>query len=124
MHEVSLKSVKIFAYHGMFPQETVLGNWYEVDVAVKADFSKTAQTDDLSNGVDYQKLYEIIKSVMTSPKQLLETVLEIIFSDIIKVYPSVQSVEIKLRKLNPPVGGQVAYSQVSLYKEQVKGLWN
>ena len=53
---------------------------------------------------------------MDCNQKLLETVLDNIYRAIRIKYSSIDTVEIKLRKLNPPVGGQVAYSEVTLRK--------
>lgn len=118
MHIVKLKSARFFAYHGVFPQEQVLGNYYEVDIEVSGDFSVASESDDINHTVNYQALYEISKQQMSNSQKLLETVLDNIYNSILEQYPFVEYIEIKLRKLNPPVGGQVAYSEVTLRKEK------
>lgn len=118
MHIVKLKSARFFAYHGLYPQEAILGNWYEVDLEVMGDYSVASEYDDINHTVNYQALYEITKAQMLHPQKLLETVLNNIYLAIIQKYPFAESVELKLRKLNPPVGGQVAYSEVTLRKNK------
>ncbi len=118
MHKIKLKSARFFSFHGVFPQEQKLGNWYEVDVEVIGDFSLSSKSDNVDHTVDYQVLFEIVRQQMLHPQNLLETVLDTIYNSIVSHYPFVESTEIKLRKLNPPVGGTVAYSEVTLRKEK------
>ena len=116
MYKIKLKSARFFSYHGVFFQEQILGGWYEVDVEVSGDFSVASESDNIKDTVNYQVLYDLVKHQMDCNQKLLETVLDNIYRAIRAKYSSIDTVEIKLRKLNPPVGGQATYSEVTLRK--------
>src|SRR5690349_21962055 len=115
---VALEGLEFHAFHGVYPHELESGNWFEVDIAVETDFTDAAQHDDLAGTVNYETLFRIVKDEMASPSKLLETVAEKIVIDVLKALPAVLSVEIKISKLNPPIGGKCKKASVSLSKKR------
>ena len=41
---IFLKDIRCYAYHGVAPQENLIGNEYVIDLKLKVDISKAAQT--------------------------------------------------------------------------------
>lgn len=115
---VSLEGLEFHAFHGVYPHERESGNWFEVDVAVETDFSLAAATDELMGTVNYETLFKIVKAEMEQPSKLLETVAEKIANDVLEIFPNVLSVEFRISKLNPPIGGKCKKATVSLLKRR------
>lgn len=115
---VALEGLEFHAFHGVYPHERESGNWFEVDIAVETDFSLAAATDELMGTVNYETLFKIVKAEMEQPSKLLETVAEKIANDVLEIFPNVLSVEFKISKLNPPIGGKVRRATVSLMKRR------
>ncbi len=40
---ILLKEIRCYAYHGVAPQENLIGNEYLIDLKLKVDISKAAQ---------------------------------------------------------------------------------
>ena len=74
-YQVSIDDIRIFAFHGLYPEERILGNWYTLDVLVESE-SQPNFSDDIANTIDYSQIYLICKQVMAIPVDLLETVAE------------------------------------------------
>ena len=55
MDKMTLKGMRFFGYHGVFPEENKLGQQYIVGLELKLDLSDAAQTDDLAYTVNYRK---------------------------------------------------------------------
>ena len=115
---IALEGLEFHAYHGVYPHERESGNFFEIDIAVETDFSQGAAQDDLRGTVNYEVLFKIVKDEMDQPSRLLETVAEKIVSHVLVTLPSVSSVELKISKLNPPIGGKCRRSSVSLIKKR------
>ena len=49
---IFLKDIRCYAYHGV-PQENLIGNEYVIDLKLKVDISKAAQTDEVTDTVNY-----------------------------------------------------------------------
>ncbi|MEQ8244145.1 dihydroneopterin aldolase [Fulvivirga sp.] len=113
MGKISLEGLTFYAYHGFYERERELGNTFEVNITVEADFEKAAIDDELAETVDYEKLYAIASEVMEVPSKLLEQVVYKMASRILKELP-VNSVEVSLSKFNPPISGECKKATVSL----------
>jgi 7,8-dihydroneopterin aldolase/epimerase/oxygenase len=113
---IALEGLEFHAFHGVYPHERESGNFFEVDITVETDFSKAAATDELLGTVNYETLFKIVKDEMEQPSKLLETVAEKVANDVLEVFPNVVSVEFKISKLNPPIGGKCRKATVSLVK--------
>jgi dihydroneopterin aldolase len=116
--KISLEGLEFHAYHGVYPHERDSGNWFEVDITVNADFTEGAARDEISGTVNYETLFSIIKEEMEKPSKLLETVAGQIVKTVLLRLPAVEKVELKISKLNPPIGGKCRKASVSLIMER------
>lgn len=110
---IKLKDIRVFAYHGCMQEERVIGSDYLVQLLVKAHVSKAAISDDLRDTVDYVWLLDVVKKAMAKPSNLLEEVAKRIVDDIC-AEERIQSIELEIEKLNPPIEGDIASVGVSL----------
>ncbi|MBX2967318.1 MAG: dihydroneopterin aldolase [Cyclobacteriaceae bacterium] len=115
---VGLEGLEFHAFHGVYPHERESGNWFEVDVAVETDFSAAAFQDELSGTVNYETLFRIVKDEMDKPSKLLEKVAGKIIENILHELPVVQSVDIRISKLNPPIGGKCRRATIQVFKKR------
>ncbi|AZI27100.1 dihydroneopterin aldolase [Pedobacter sp. G11] len=109
---VALKDVKCFALHGFYSEEQLTGNHFIVDL--ETTFLPIGFDDELAQTVNYEDLNQIILEEMRNTQKLLETVLNNIINKVIALYPFVERVEVSIKKLNPPMPGQVGHSFVQL----------
>jgi dihydroneopterin aldolase len=101
---IILEGLEFFAYHGVSEAERQTGNKYIVDIRIVSDFEQAFLTDSIRQTVDYQKLYQLVKAEIEKPTKLLETIAKRV-SDQVHENFSVQSVQVSVSKLNPPIGG-------------------
>src|SRR5687767_5029249 len=118
MGKISLEGLEFHAYHGVYPHERDSGNWFEVDIEVEADFTQGAKTDELAGTVNYETLFEIAKAEMEVPSKLLETVAANIVDRVLAKLHAVQSVNVKIDKLNPPIGGKCKRASISISRKR------
>jgi len=102
-YQVSIDDIRIFAFHGLYPEERVLGNWYTLDVLVESE-SQPNFSDDIANTIDYSQIYAICKQIMDIPVDLLETVAEKIAQKIRHEISEEISILVQISKENPPMG--------------------
>ena len=112
MIKIALHGAEFFAYHGFYPQEEQLGNSYLVDIDVSFSPTGDIAEDKITHTVNYEHLYEIACDEMQRPKKLIETVAHGILDQVKAKYPNVDLIEVSIKKLNPPLGCKVAYSNV------------
>ena len=118
MGTVKIKNIRVYAYHGCLIEEGKIGSDYRVDLTVKADLSKSAKTDDLSDTVDYVHLNKIIKQEMAIRSNLLEEVAKRILDRIFSEIALVNKADVSVSKLNPPIGGNVAMVTIEMSKRR------
>jgi dihydroneopterin aldolase len=117
---VALEGLEFHAFHGVYPHERESGNWFEIDITVDTDFSVAAEQDELTGTVNYESLFKIVRQEMEIPSKLLETVAGKIADNVLNTFPQAESVELKISKINPPIGGKCRKASISLVKKQLK----
>lgn len=101
---IHLKGLKMYAYHGVLPQENQVGAEYTIDLRLKIDFTQAAETDRLEGTVNYAEVFNAVKKEMEIPSQLLEHVAWRIARRLLDDFPTISKVDIALYKQNPPMG--------------------
>ncbi len=114
MSTITLQNMKFHAYHGCFDFEKRDGNTFLVSVEMELDTYLAGMTDELNDTLNYQEVYDVIKQEMEIPSNLIEHVGQRILDAIVKQFPIVKSLKVKLSKLNPPLGGDVECVSIEL----------
>lgn len=115
---IKISNIRVYAYHGCMVEEGKIGSDYRVDLKVWADLKKSAKTDQLSDTVDYVHLNRIVKEEMAIRTKLLETVASTTLDRILSELELVSKAEVKISKLNPPIGGNVEMVSVIMNKKR------
>lgn len=112
---VRLINAVFYAHHGVMPEEHRVGRRFEVDVAIDLDVAAAALADDLALTVDYERVYQIARRVVTEQKvYLIERLAHLIAREVGGAFPAALAVEVTVRKPDPPVGGTVARAEVTV----------
>lgn len=118
MGKIYLEGAKIYAYHGCFKEETLIGTNFQVDIVLDVDLSAAAQSDNLNDTVNYQTVFQVVKKEMETPSKLLEHVAERCINSLFDNFSTIQKINIKIAKLNPPLGGHIDAVAVRLIRER------
>lgn len=118
---IKVENIRVFANHGCLSEETKIGSDYRVDVTVKANLKTSAKTDALSDTVDYVFLNKVVREEMAKPSQLLETVAQRILNRIFNEDKMVNKATVSVRKINPPIGGDVEMVTIKLTEKRKTG---
>lgn len=117
---IKVENIRVFANHGCLKEETAIGSDYRVDLVVRANLSKSAETDDLGDTVDYVFLNKVVREEMAKPSKLLETVAQRIIDRILNEDKLVTKVTVAVSKINPPIGGDVKMVTIKLSEKRKK----
>lgn len=101
MMKILVEKFRCKAGHGIYAEEQLTAAAFEVNLEVS--FEETGFITKLDQSISYAHLIEIIKSVMKEPVPLLETVCQLITTQIKADYPFVSEINISIRKLAPPI---------------------
>ncbi len=115
---IKVENIRVYAFHGCLIEEGKIGSDYRVGVKVKADLTKSSQSDELNDTVDYVHLNKIVKDEMAIRSALLEHVVDRILNEILNEIPMVQKCTVSVSKINPPIGGNVEMVTVSRKKKR------
>lgn len=114
MNIVSVIGVQSYAYHGCLSEETAIGGEFLTDVVIYTDFKKAAKKDDLSKTINYVDVNTIIEEEMAVRSDLIETVGYSILKRIKKISSSITRVKVEVKKINPPINGNVSYVSITV----------
>ena len=71
---IILEGMQFYGYHGVNPEERVLGQRYVVDLTADLDLRRAGQSDRLEDTVSYSHIYRTVRAVMEGePRNLLES---------------------------------------------------
>ncbi|KAL3131164.1 hypothetical protein ABBQ38_000469 [Trebouxia sp. C0009 RCD-2024] len=105
---IHLKGLVFHGYHGVLPEENLLGQKFVVDATLFVDLLKAGQSDNVHDTVSYADVYRHIKTVMEGqPHKLLESVAERLASEILNDYHQVQGLHVHIKKPHVAVTGVV-----------------
>jgi 7,8-dihydroneopterin aldolase/epimerase/oxygenase len=103
MDRMLLKRIVFYGYHGVYPEENRLGQKYIVDLDLRMDLARAAQTDDVNDKVNYAEIHARLKDIVEGPPvKLIETLAEKIASDVLRTYTSIIEATVSVTKPNPP----------------------
>lgn len=111
---IVIDALRIYAHHGVLPQERTVGGWFVLNLQLGVDFSRALETDCLGGTVSYADVYEVIKSEMAIPSNLLEHVGGRIVRALFQAFPTVSHIHLELLKENPPMGAECAGAGVCI----------
>ena len=107
MSKIFVNNAGFFCFHGCLHEESVIGAEYLVNIMVETNTDDAEKNDNLKSTVDYVDIYNAVKTEMDKPSKLLEVVMERIISSINKLDKNIVSVDVSIKKVNPPIGGCV-----------------
>lgn len=106
MDKINVNQMTFFGYHGVFPEETKLGQRFIVDLDVYCDLREAGESDDLTHSVNYAELYFLCREVVEGrPFKLIEAVAEKIASEVLLKFNPIMEVKVKVIKPDPPIPG-------------------
>lgn len=111
---INIDKAEFYAYHGVMPQEQVVGNTFWVSLTAEANVFAAVESDRLEQTLSYADMFEVIKKEMAIPSKLLEHVAGRIVKSLSLRFPSITEIDITVTKKNPPIVGQVEGAGVRL----------
>lgn len=116
MLTISLEQLHFHAAIGLYPEEKILGNDFMIDLHIHLD-EGNKPIDELSHTVDYVKAYALIENEMQQAHRLMETVAQNCLQTLKATWPQITGAEITIRKLHPPMKGEIGHSKITLSKK-------
>lgn len=102
MLTIHLSDLQFHGFHGVHEEESKRGGYFEVNLTVHFE-PANFPVHHLHETIDYAELYELVKTRMSKPAKLLETLATEIADEILGKFSNVEEVSVAVKKLNPPI---------------------
>ncbi len=104
MDQITIKGLETFGHHGVFQEESFLGQKFIVDAVLFLDTRVAGKTDDLEDSIDYGQVCSLIKKTVEVERfQLIEALAEEIAEKLLLTFHQLVSVGITVKKPWAPV---------------------
>jgi len=119
MNYITIKNLKVFAHHGVFPEEQETGQDFFLSVKLYLNTDAAAKEDSLEKSVDYGEVCHFLVSLMNEKNfHLIESAAEYLAQNLLLRYP-VHTAELSLSKPYAPVN--LPFEDISI---TVKRSWH
>ncbi len=119
MDQILIHGLKVFAYHGVNPEEKRDGQTFVLDVALHTSLRRPGATDCLADTVNYSSAVKTILRVMAEgPYDLIERAAARVAEELLACFPAVGRVDVLLKKPQAPVKAEFDFMAVNISRER------
>lgn len=119
MDKILVRNLKIFAYHGVNPEEKENGQNFVLDIDAFVDISVPCVTDNVEDTVSYAKIIKETVKIFTCQKDdLLERAVQRVADGLFASFDKIQSLRILLKKPEAPIKADFEYVGVEIHRER------
>lgn len=105
MDKIEIRDLEIFANHGVFPEETALGQKFVVSAVMYTETRPAGLTDDLSASINYGEVSHMITDFLQkNTYKLLEAAVENLAEMLLLSLPLLKKITLRIEKPWAPVG--------------------
>ena len=105
MDKIEIRDLEIFANHGVFPEETALGQKFVVSAVMYTETRPAGLTDDLSASINYGEVSHMITDFLQkNTYKLLEAAVENLAETLLLSLPLLKKITLRIEKPWAPVG--------------------
>ena len=111
--------MEFYGYHGVFKEETKLGQRFIVDAVLELDLRQAGESDDMTQSIHYGRAYEVIRDIVEGrAKNLVEAVAEEIAKQLFAAFSLLEACTVKVIKPDPPIAGHYESVAVEIRRER------
>ena len=111
---IKLETMKFHAFHGVMADERVMGGTYLADISYTVD-TDAVDTDRIEDTINYAQVFDLVKAEMMKQSSLIEHVAGRILKAINERFSQIQSLDVKITKLHPPIHGEMVSASVRIH---------
>ena len=102
---IRLKNIQLFGWHGVADKEKKIGQQFEIDIEADVQLHSAIKSDDISQTVDYSKLYEKVVNIFSGNKyNLIESLANKIAVTLTNDF-KLTTCKVIIRKPDAPING-------------------
>jgi dihydroneopterin aldolase len=118
---IQLRQIRAYGYTGFLPEEQVLGQWFEVDLAIWLDLTAAGHSDRIADTLDYRTVIKGVQQIIQTQKfALIEKLATAIAQFVLQTDSRVEQVQVSLTKPAAPIpdfGGKITV-QITRHRSQ------
>lgn len=119
MDKIIVKNLKIFAYHGVNPEEKTDGQNFVFDITAFLDLTEPCKSDNVDDTVSYAKIIKTVTRIVTDVKNdLLERVAQRVSDGLFEDFPKIQRLKITLKKPEAPIKADFEWVAVEIERNR------
>ncbi|MDR1464546.1 MAG: dihydroneopterin aldolase [Oscillospiraceae bacterium] len=104
MDQVIIRGLKLFAYHGVNPEEKRDGQPFLLDLTAHCDCRPAGESDQLEHAVNYAALCKTAAQVFTAASyNLIERAAALVAQAILADFPAVATLTVRVTKPQAPL---------------------
>ena len=104
---IRIEDMEFYSFHGHFKEEQIVGNKFLIDLEIETDLEPAGISDRLEDAADYSVACRLVKLEMEKKSKLLENIAKRILDSLHANMKNIKKATVRIRKMNPPVGGKV-----------------
>ena len=121
MDRILVRNLKIFAYHGVNPEEKEDGQNFVFDIDAYVDISIPCVSDNVEDTVSYAKIIKETVRIFTSQKDdLLERSAQRVADGLFESFDKIKKLRILLKKPEAPIKADFEYVGVEIFRERAE----
>ncbi len=104
MDKIMIKGLRVFAYHGVNPEETQFGQNFELDITASINIDSACISDDIEQTVSYAQIIKAVRKTMLEKNcKLLEHAAQRVADALFEQFNAIEALNITLKKPEAPM---------------------
>lgn len=105
MDKINIRNLEVFANHGVFPEENVLGQKFVVSATLYVSTYKAGYSDEITDSVHYGEVSHFIKAFAEGRTyKLIESLAERMAEAVLKEFSMIKHIDLEIKKPWAPIG--------------------
>lgn len=119
MDKIQIQGLRLFAYHGVNPEEKEDGQMFLLDIVCGLSLCIPCKTDSVEDTVSYAKILKTARAAFLSEKfDLLEKAAETVAQAVLEQFPPIEKVTVRVRKPQAPIKADFEYVAVEITRSR------
>ena len=114
---IILNDLAFYGYHGVFAEESKLGQRFRIDITCGVDLAEAGNTDKFSTAVSYADIYDVVKATFeTKRTRLIEALGQNIVTALFERFDDINWIIIRIRKPEAPIAMVRGEAAIELHR--------
>jgi dihydroneopterin aldolase len=102
---IQISGIRGYGYTGFFAEEQSLGQWFEADLRISLDLTRTGDDDELAHSLDYAQVVQRVKHLLENSRFRTIERLATVIAEAVLAFAPVRGVTLRLTKVAAPIPG-------------------